>query len=117
MKKTILLILNVLCLLLVCGCNNGRLNYDDQNIELYVGDTYIIEVSDKSFTFEVDNNELIENDSSKISLIKLQSEEDKHEELNTQTEINFFGCDMDEDYNKNNVSFALEDEKQPQFFF
>ena len=51
MKKTILLILNVLCLLLVCGCNNGRLNYDDQNIELYVGDTYIIEVSDKSFTF------------------------------------------------------------------
>ena len=59
-----------------------------------------------------DNNELIENDSSKISLIKLQSEEDKHEELNTQTEINFFGCDMDEDYNKNNVSFTLEDEKQ-----
>ena len=64
-----------------------------------------------------DNNELIENDSSKISLIKLQSEEDKHEELNTQTEINFFGCDMDEDYNKNNVSFTLEDEKQQQFFF
>ena len=66
MKKTILLILNVLCLLLVCGCNNGRLNYDDQNIELYVGDTYIIEVSDKSFTFEVDNNELIEINGNKV---------------------------------------------------
>lgn len=66
MKKTILLILNVLCLLLVCGCNNGRLNYDDQNIELYVGDPYIIEVSDKSFTFEVDNNELIEINGNKV---------------------------------------------------
>ena len=69
------------------------------------------------FNLQIALNELIENDSSKISLIKLQSEEDKHEELNTQTEINFFGCDMDEDYNKNNVSFTLEDEKQQQFFF
>lgn len=66
MKKTILLILSVLCLLLMCGCDSGRIDYDDKNIELYVGDEYIIEVSDKSFTFEVDNNELIEINGNKV---------------------------------------------------